>query len=217
MLDVIGVSELNNCINTLNNSSDSLYFNIIVMETNKTREFEYKQKNVKMIIPKRTFNYNAYCNIALEYCKNEFTFFLNNDVWFEKNCVDEMLKAFETDKDLYSATPYHEEYHGLHPELNYSKNLYGTSLNEMSWSLILIRKKTFDIIGKLDEQFEFWMQDADYAKTLNKYKLYHCLVVKAKAHHIGQATTNEFRCFDNLEHRRYLMEGMMEKFNKKWN
>jgi hypothetical protein len=56
----------NNCINSLNSSSDLHKFNILLIETESTREYKYQQENVKVIQPGIEFNYNKFLNIGFK-------------------------------------------------------------------------------------------------------------------------------------------------------
>lgn len=52
-----------------------------------------------------------------------------------------------------------------------------------------IEKKAIRKIGCLDEKFDFYYADNDYAMTLLKYNILHALVTKARAKHLeGQST-----------------------------
>ena len=56
----------NDCINSLNFSTTSFKFNILLIETESTKEYKYIQDNVKVIQPGVEFNYNKFLNIGLK-------------------------------------------------------------------------------------------------------------------------------------------------------
>ncbi len=68
----------NNCINSLNSSSNTHKFNIVLIETESTKEYKYEQENVKIIQPKVEFNYNKFLNIGFKECKNDWVLISNN-------------------------------------------------------------------------------------------------------------------------------------------
>ena len=53
----------NDCINSLNTSSENHKFNILLVETESTKEYKYPQENVIVIQPKIEFNYNKFLKI----------------------------------------------------------------------------------------------------------------------------------------------------------
>ena len=88
----------NDCINSLNNSTDEHIFNILLIETDSSKKYEYDQPNVKVIQPRIDFNYNKFLNIGLKECKNDWVLISNNDTIYHKNFLEELFKANEQDK-----------------------------------------------------------------------------------------------------------------------
>ena len=62
----------NDCIDSLNSSSDQHTFNIFLVETESSKEYKYPQENVTVIQPGIEFNYNKFLNIGLKECKNDW-------------------------------------------------------------------------------------------------------------------------------------------------
>jgi GT2 family glycosyltransferase len=101
----------NNCINSLNSSSDSHKFNILLIETESTKEYRYPQENVKVIQPGIEFNYNKFLNIGFKECKNDWVLISNNDTIYHKNFLENMIDANQIDNDILSMSPMDDAWH----------------------------------------------------------------------------------------------------------
>jgi len=205
----------NNCINSINNSSNENTFKIILVETNKEKTFTYPQGNVTVIQPDEEFNYNRFLNIGLQYCKNEWVLISNNDTIYHKNFVEEMLKANEFDKELVSMSPMDDKWHVHRNNFNTSFDIhYGhrTSYEIAGWS-ILVKKEVLDKINGFDEQFKFWYQDNDYALTLLHNKIKHALITKSKVSHLLSQSHDFIEQSKKFE----MTDGLMRNFANKWN
>jgi GT2 family glycosyltransferase len=203
----------NNCINSLNSSSDQHSFNILLIETESTQEYNYKQSNVTVIQPKIDFNYNKFLNIGLKECKNDWILISNNDTIYHKNFLENMLLANEFDNEILSMSPIDDGWI-RHNEFNRSINIYygyRTSYELAGWS-ILVNKKVLDVIGEFDEEFTFWYQDNDYANNLIKHNIKHALITNSKVTHL----LNKSHDLIEEEKKHEMTNGLGVKFINKW-
>jgi len=206
----------NNCINSINNSSNENTFKIILVETNKEKTFTYPQGNVTVIQPNEEFNYNRFLNIGLQFCKNEWVLISNNDTIYHKGFIEEMLKSYEQDNELLSMSPMDDSWH-RHQIFNKDIPVhYGhrTSYEIAGWS-ILVKKEVLNKINGFDEQFTFWYQDNDYALTLQHNKIKHGLVTKSKVTHLLSQSHNFIEQSKKFEMTDGLIRNLANKWNKK--
>ncbi len=88
--------------------SDYKNHEILVVDNNSTdgsREFVKKtHKNAKLVENKENLGYVG-INSALRYCKGEYILFLNNDMELDKNCIKNLVKNIESDKNAAMAAP----------------------------------------------------------------------------------------------------------------
>lgn len=175
----------NDCINSLNSSSEDIKFNILLIETDWINEYKYTQPNVKVIQPKEEFNYNKFLNIGLKECKNDWVLISNNDTIYHKNFLEEMMVAHNHDNQILSMSPMDDDWH-RHQTFDKKSDIYygyRTSYEVAGWS-ILVHKSAIQTIGGFDEQFTFWYQDNDYAHSLMKNNIKHALITKSKVTHL---------------------------------
>jgi len=177
------------CIDSYINTADELIENIFVIETNKGFNIEnnYNQPKVKVIIPPDEFNYNQFYNYGLKLCKAEYVIGPNNDLLIQENCIQNIVKEFETNPDIDSISPIDRDWH-RHTTLYFpddSKLYYGyeTSLHLFGCVFAAKRKKVFETIGYLDERFFFFYQDNDYSMCLERTGLRHGALTSARVKH----------------------------------
>lgn len=180
----------NNAIASLldSQSVEVIKFNILVVESFKELE-PYQYPNSKTIYPKSRFGFNRYVNIGIKSTKNKFLCICNNDLLFEKNWASEILKQFEQDDSLYSASPYCPI---SHPPINiksHSGPLYGYEVRKqlVGWC-IFVKRDLISKIGLFDPRYRFWYADNDYSQTLSKFSIKHALVTSSIVIHLGSAT-----------------------------
>jgi GT2 family glycosyltransferase len=204
----------NNCINSLNSSSDLHKFNILLIETESTKEYKYSQENVKVIQPGIEFNYNKFLNIGFKECNNDWVLISNNDTIYHKNFLENMIVANQIDNGILSMSPMDDEWHRhkLFDKTNQIYYGYRTSYEVAGWS-ILVHKSVIKKIGGFDEQFTFWYQDNDYANSLIQNGIKHALITNSKVTHLLS------RSHDLIEQgKKYEMtDGLGIKFINKWN
>jgi len=203
----------NNCINSLNESSKNNNFNILLIETESTKEYVYKQENVQVIQPKVEFNYNKFLNIGFKHCKNDWVLISNNDTIYHNNFLENMMLAHQYDNLILSMSPMDD---GWHRHQTFDKNIgiyygYRTSYEVAGWS-ILVHKSVIEKIGGFDEQFTFWYQDNDYANSLIQNNIKHALITNSKVTHL----LSKSHGFLEQEKKYQMTDGLGVVFMNKW-
>ena len=203
----------NDCIDSLNSSSENHKFNILLIETEPNKEYKYEQQNVRVIQPKIEFNYNKFLNIGLKECKNEWVLISNNDTIYHKNFLESLIDANNQDTEILSMSPMDDDWH-RHKHFDKSISIYygyRTSYEVAGWS-ILVNKSVIDKIGGFDEQFTFWYQDNDYAKLLEINGIKHALITKSKVTHLLSRSHHFIENSKKFE----MTDGLGIKFKNNW-
>jgi GT2 family glycosyltransferase len=171
-------------------SEDPTYilFQIILIESNsKAQPYHYPQTNT--IYPNSKFGFHKFLNIGIKNGKAPYICLCNNDLIFSKGWASNILKAMEQDPNLQSASPACSIHH---PQNNIPLNsgvYYGYEIRKelVGWCIFL-KRNVIKEIGYLDEGFNFWYADNDYAKTLEKHGVKHALVSNAIVDHLESRT-----------------------------
>ena len=207
----------NRVIKSVRISEKNVKFNIILLESNKETNFTYKNVDV-YIRPEEEFNYNKYLNIANEYLTSDWVLITNNDVIYQREWFSKILEIYNKRPDIESFSPkevlFYSTIYGDHfdSEDDYFES-YRVTESVMGWSLVM-RKRVWDEIYPWDENFDFYYQDNDYAKTIESKGIKHAVVRDSLTLHIGNI--NFFK--SNVdEDRDKKMEEDYYKFIKKWN
>ena len=168
---------LENCINSIGE------YPIIVVETNtklKGKRIPLEDK-AKFIFPEEEFNYNRFLNIGISKIDTDRFIISNNDVIYEPGCVHEInsrLSYYDSVSPVDLLNPKSIQSFGPCIE-GYEIEVH------VNGCCIGMTKKTYNTIGKFDENFKFWYQDNDYANLLRKHNLKHALIRDAKVKHLG--------------------------------
>jgi GT2 family glycosyltransferase len=207
----------NRVIKSVRISEKNVKFNIILLESNKETNFTYENVDV-YIRPEEEFNYNKYLNIANEYLTSDWVLITNNDVIYQREWFSKILEIYNKRPDIESFSPkevlFYSTIYGDHfdSEDDYFES-YRVTESVMGWSLVM-RKRVWDEIYPWDENFDFYYQDNDYAKTIESKGIKHAVVRDSLTLHIGNI--NFFK--SNVdEDRDKKMEEDYYKFIKKWN
>lgn len=185
------------CIQTMIDSekgNSNLIFELILVESNcdyLEQGFVYNV-GVKVITPNEDFNFHRFLNFGIKQATGDYVALCNNDLVFYENWFSEILKICNANPKIKSFSPYDETSNKI-PKSVIQKNSYceGYEIQKQltGWCLI-IDAKALELIGKLDERFNFYYADNDYAMTLRKYNITHALVCKSKVLHLGGKVSN---------------------------
>ena len=182
------------CIDSYRETADSIINKILVIETNKDADYEklILDSKVKVIKPGIEFNYNKFFNIALEQCQAEYIFGPNNDLIIQPDCLQTILKEFQTNPEIHSISPIDRNWH-RHTKMylpNDNKLYYGYDVSlHMFGCAFAARRSIFEKIGYLDERFYFFYQDNDYIECLRRCDLLHGVHTGARVIH-GSGKSN---------------------------
>lgn len=187
-----------NCIQTLVMSeSENLNLNleIILIESNKHyKKLEFNFSDiVKIIIPVEEFNFNRFLNIGIDYATGDYIALCNNDLIFSKNWFTEMMKIKDSNPEIMSFSPYDQKSNRTSKEIIAANDFvlgYEIQKQLTGWCFV-VNNQVFKKIGALDERFNFYYADNDYAMCLRKYNIKHALVTKSVVVHLGGLVTKE--------------------------
>ncbi len=162
---------------------------IILIESNANHSFQEQPypAYVKVIQPNIKFNFHQFLNIGIQNAKGSFIALCNNDIIFYKNWFNAINQINISNKDILSFSPSAPDEIWNHKD-NFAIG-YQIRTHIKGWCIVA-KKKLFDIIGKLDETFDFYYADDDYGMTLQKHRIKHALVRDSVVKHFGGANTS---------------------------
>lgn len=205
------------CIDSYINTADELINKIFVVETNAEFNLDYNQQKVEVIKPGKCFNYNEFYNIALSKCKAEFVIGPNNDLTIQPNCIQNLLKQFQTNNKISSISPIDRNWH-RHTKMYLpldNKLYYGYEVSlHMFGCIFACRRSVFQQIGFLDEKFYFFYQDNDYAMSLERCNLLHGVYTGAQVKH--QSGNSNKNAEDRLKYTPKNMNEQGDLLASKW-
>lgn len=182
-----------NCIDSLmlSETKSEVNFEIILIESNKDiyqSSFHYPEF-VKIIIPKGKFNFNKFLNIGVISSTGSMVALCNNDLLFKEKWMSNILKLKRSHPEISSFCPI--DYNSKFTKRENYKNIeqgyivgYDVRTHITGWCIVTDRG-LFDTLGLLDERFDFYYADDDYAMTLRKHNIKHALVLNSEVKHLG--------------------------------
>jgi len=102
-----GKHLLKTILNSILKSNFNNYEILVVDNASKDGSTEFVRKNyknVKLVENRKNLGYSG-INSALKFCKGQHILFLNNDMEIDKNCISELVKTIESDKNIAMAAP----------------------------------------------------------------------------------------------------------------
>ncbi|MBI4451998.1 glycosyltransferase family 2 protein [Candidatus Woesearchaeota archaeon] len=149
---------------------------IIVLDNKSTdgsQEFVRKLRNVKLVENPSNMGYSG-INSAIKYCKGELILFLNNDMELDSNCLKELVKTINSDKNASMAVPRLVNFYDKNLKSGgtwlsrafYNGHLKATGNEKISevpyLGVGLIRKDFVDLFGYLfDPDYFIYGEDVD--------------------------------------------------------
>jgi len=169
------------CVKNLFKTEKNINFNVYLLESNLDTEYKFND-NVHVKYINESFGYHKFMNIGRKLGNSEYVVLCNNDLRFTKNWASSIISEMEKDEDLLSACPY--EPHVNSKKIQNADDFYGyeTRKHINGWC-IFQKRKIYDIIGDLDENFEFWCCDDDYGMVLKNNNIKHKLVKESIVYH----------------------------------
>jgi hypothetical protein len=177
------------CIESLlcseTNSED--IFNVIVVESNPNVTWDHISPCVKTYKTSLPYGYHKFLNFGRKQGNAEWVALCNNDIEFTFEWFTKILESSTRQKDALSFSPicsFTQVKNGIKKN---SGDLIGYQIrNHISGWCIVQRRKIYEIIKDLDEDFIHWCCDSDYALTLFKHELKHVLVTDSVVNHHGE-------------------------------
>jgi GT2 family glycosyltransferase len=172
-----------NCISSLIASENAIGMEIIIIESNKnypTLGFVYPEY-VKVIIPESDFNFHKFLNIGIKASTGEYVALCNNDLVFHNNWFTEILKIKEENPSIKSFSP-----SGKIDDCSITNKFeigYKVQKHIKGWCIVANRE-IFPRIRFLDETFDFYYADNDYAMSLKCNNIKHALVYNSYVTHL---------------------------------
>lgn len=177
-----------NAVHSLLDADTTIEHEIILVESNPNYRidgFEYP-KSVKVIVPNQKFNFHKFLNFGIQQASGDFIALCNNDLIFNKNWFAEILKIAQA----------HPHIDSFSPSDDYSNTQVGFEIGYKvithikGWCLVF-KKELINKIGPLDDTFDFYFADNDYALTLLQYNIEHALVFSSKVEHLAKKSTQK--------------------------
>ncbi|MDR7372326.1 glycosyltransferase [Flavobacterium aquidurense] len=172
-----------NCINSLMETEHSISKELLLIESNKdyfNSDFKYPDF-VNVIVPGSDFNFHKFLNIGIKASKGDYIALCNNDLIFHEHWFSAILEIANKNKDILSFSP-----KGTAPLLNQNAEFslgYKVRTHVNGWCIVA-KKELFDKIGLLDEKFDFFYADNDYAMTLKRRNIKHARVHNSHVIHL---------------------------------
>lgn len=168
---------------------------VVLMESRKDSPYVY-QKGVKVITPNERFNFHRFFNIGLDNSDGEFVAFCNNDIVFETGWFSAIKHVADNHRRYLCFSPIDEKYKGMSAlSLPREKEFYlGWDYGKYfaPWCFVW-KRKVFDIVGRFDEQFDFYAADADETNTLRYNAIYSVVCTKSVVRHLGSQSVGKER------------------------
>lgn len=202
-----------NAIKSLKESTHFNRFNVLIVETNPS--VNYDELGVKTLYFDEPFNYNGFANKAIMACDNELIGVFNNDVIFDENWFNEIIKldignSIESLSPISLTSASQREYIGF----KYPVHGYGIARQVSGWALVFTRELWLKI-GGLYEIVNFWCSDDVYAQQLKKVGVMHYLIPTSIVNHVENGS-NTLKTLD-AEHKENLTFGQARIYNKEFN
>jgi GT2 family glycosyltransferase len=167
-------------IDSLIASEPDMKFNIIVIDGNQNTVGFRGARTFTYDFP---FNYHRCVNLGLSYGNSDVVAICNNDLVFDKFWLTKTLAAMG--ETYQSASPNNKT-----STISGVLRGYDVARILLGWCIV-IKRKVFDIIGKLDEVVNFWYSDNVYGEQLRRAGIEHILVLHARVTHLGSRTLRE--------------------------
>lgn len=191
-------------IDTCVASETTIEFNIIVIEQSNVT---YTGATVHY--DNSEFNYNRFMNKGIALGSAQYVCICNNDLIFFKEWASVLITAMQK-HDLLSACPICPNVQPLRLPLTEEVYFGYRNSHEVSGWCIMMNRAILDIIGKLDEEFEFWFADNVYSEQLKKHGIQHAVVSNSVVEHLGSRTLNTL---DKRDKNKFT-SGLVDKFLK---
>lgn len=204
----------------------SVNFHVYIVESNPDVNYDYFNDpsfhwgsghlRTSTIHPTEPFGYHRYLNIGRRAGTSPYVALCNNDLTFESGWAEEIIRLMETYPRFLSASPWCPQTQGSNSEFR-DKIYEGYRVRgELAGWCIFQQRKIYDIIGELDDRFEFWYCDNDYSLELQKYGISHGLVCNSVVNHHENNLGKTGYSLSQEEQRKITID-QYKIFEEKWN
>ena len=185
----------NTCFKTFIESAEKANksYEIILVESELNSTYNFEIPQLKTIKPESVFNFHKFLNIGIKVSKAHNYILSNNDLVFDENWLVELFKVADAHPEIDSFSPYDKFSNKLPKTIIEAKDYvcgYEIQKHLSGWC-IFTRSKVFSKLKSLDERFDFYYADFDYAMDLQKYNIKHALVTKSEVLHLESMSTEK--------------------------
>ena len=214
-----GKKFLKMCLNSIKQQNCPFYEIIVVDNASSDGSIEYINDHYPELIliqNEKNLGFAAAVNQGIMISSSEYIFLLNNDVELEPDCISNLIKCIEKDRNIFAVSSKMVQYtdrskmddagdeytiFGWTRKVGDGKSpdLYNAERETFSAcaGAALYRKSILDEIGYFDGNFFAYMEDVDisYRARIRGYKCVYC--PEAVVYHLGSGTSgskyNEFK------------------------
>jgi len=211
-----------NAIFSLINEDAEVVYHIYIVESNHSVKYEELSNiigklphTIKTIHPDVPFGYHRYLNIGRKAGNSEFICLCNNDLTFNLHWANHMIALMNANPSILSASPWCPQTQGDNKPHEGKAYLGYRVRGEVAGWCIFQKREIYDIIGDLDERFEFWYADNDYAMTLQSKNVKHALVPASVVHHHVNNIGRTGEILDDNKKKEYTSD-QQKVFLEKW-
>ena len=105
-------------------------------------------------------------NLGIKQGNSPYVVLCNSDLTYEKGWASSIIEAMEKHPRFMSASPWCPQTQGSNEKVKDLLFEGYRDRGELAGWCIFQQRKIYDIIGELDERFEFWYCDNDYSIQL---------------------------------------------------
>lgn len=206
-----GKNYIKICIDSLYNQTIEFYEIIIVDNASKDGSCDYIEKkypNIKLIKLENNYGFSRAVNEGIKVSKGDYIVLLNNDTEVKEDWLESLLNCIGKDEKIFSCCSKMIRYDEKN-KIDDAGDSYtvlgwahkygdGASIDKYSKDRVVFsscagaaiyRKKIFDEIGYLDENFFAYLEDVDISYRANIYGYKNVYCSAAKVYHIGSGTS----------------------------
>lgn len=211
------VSLLKACVDSLREKADFSSIELIIVDNgsvnNETHSYfaELLSQDIRVLRFPGAFNFSAICNLAARESSGDFLCFLNNDALILNSQTLPLLVGRATEPNSGVVGPVVLESQSIIQEFGLAfgfkgiaGSLYSKSdlqdekistllssdheVSAISFSCAVVRKKTFESLGGLDENFAVGLNDVDFCYRAKLAGFKNVVVSSARVLHKGYGT-----------------------------
>lgn len=173
-------------------NTDNFDIQVTIVESEQTSKYTYPA-HIQVIRPCEQFNFHKFLNVGIAHTHADWFLLCNNDLLFQRNWLLEIENVMAKRPDISSFSPISDtcvDQQRLTSKRNKSLILGYDRRKQLSGWCILVRDEALKTIGGLDERFDFYFADDDYALSLRRHNLLHALVTTSHVLHLEDQKTS---------------------------